>query len=254
MTVVGYPTPGKAKARTVLEAFCKGAGGHVVEVLPKTLLPGAAAFYGVTAQTKQLWEQARREGREWYYLDNAYFDKVRGTYFRATRNQLQHDGIGVSDGRRFAALGLDILPWRRDGKHVIVAPQSDEFMAVCAGYRGRWVDDAIAALYPSGREVRVLPWRRDKAAWYARLPGNLVECWCLVTYSSASAVSALLAGVPAIVTAEDCILAHACRRALTEIETPPMPQDRERLMAVIADQQWTLDEMREGLAWRMLNA
>lgn len=258
MKVVGYPTPGKAKAATILDAFCFGARGYVVEGAKKLEPDGAAAFYGVTQATKPLWEQAKAEGRPWFYLDNAYFDACRGVYFRATRDRLQHPSTGTSDGKRFAALGLEIKPWRKDGRHVIVAPQSDEFMAVCAGYtalRGRWIDQAIGELYlATDRELRVLPWNRDKAAWYAALPANLLNCWALITYSSASAISALLAGVPAIVTAEDCIVACACRAEIGAVEEPPMPEDRAGLMAVIADQQWTLDEMRSGLAWEMLHA
>ena len=255
MKVVGYPTPGKAKALTIMEAFCKGAGGKVVEGSRRLEPDGAAAFYGVTAATKPLWEQAKAEGRDWYYIDNAYFDPYRGTYFRATKNRLQHPGVGRSDGKRFAALDLEVRPWRKRGRHIVLAPQSDEFMAVCAGYRGRWVDDAIGELYRcTERELRVLPWNRDKAMWYAGLPANLVDCWALVTYSSASAISALLAGVPAICTATDCIVAPICGAALGNVEMPPMPQDRMSSFWLIADQKWTLDEMRSGLAWGMLNA
>lgn len=255
MTVVGYPTPGKAKARQILEAFCGGAGGRVVDELPRRLEDGAAAFFGVTPATKPLWEQAKREGRAWYYLDNAYFHEARGSYFRATKNRLQHDGRGLSDGQRFAALDLEILPWRKGGRHVVLAPQSDEFMQVCAAYAGRWTDDALGALYgKTERELRVLAWNRDKTQWYADLAPNLVNCWCLVTYSSASAISALLAGVPAICTAEDCVVAPWCRADLRAIESPPRPEGREAIAAMVADQQWTLDEMRSGLAWAMVNA
>ena len=71
MSVVGYPTPNKGKARALLNAFCGGAGGDVVTEIPKRLLPGAAAFYGVTEATVHLWKQAKAEGRDWYYIDNA---------------------------------------------------------------------------------------------------------------------------------------------------------------------------------------
>lgn len=260
MTVVGYPTPGKAKARDILNAFCGGARGQVVDTLPKTLLPGAAAFYGVTPATKALWEQAKAEGRDWYYIDNAYFHEWRGTYFRVARNRLQHTGIGTSNGKRFAALDLEILPWRKPGKHVVIAPQSDEFMHVCAEWKtplpghSRWIDWALAVMYGSGRELRALEWNRDKTKWYSELPANLVDCWALVTYSSASAISAVLAGVPAFCTASDCIAAPVVRASLEEIEKPFRPEGREAWAGVVADNQWTLDEMRAGLTWRMLHA
>lgn len=251
MNVIGYPTPGKDKARVILEAFCTGAGGSVGGTIPAALPPGAVpAFYGVTPATAHLWRQARAEGRSWYYIDNAYFDKVRGKYFRVTQNRLQHDGRGESDGRRFAALNVTIQPWRHEGRHVLVCPQSAEFMRVCAEYPGEWLSDALALLRTvTDRDLRVRPWQRDKTKWYETLGEDLKDCWMLATYSSASAITAMLAGVPAICTAEDCI-----SRAITGSSVPWHSPARAAWAAVVADNQWTLDEMREGLAWEMLNA
>lgn len=254
MNPVGYPTPGKAKARLLLQAFCAGAGGTVVDTLPRSLHPGPAVFYGVTPATKPLWDQARREGRDWYYIDNAYFDSVRQVYFRVTHNRLQHDGMGVSDGRRFARLKIDIEPWRGCGEHILLCPQSAEFMQVCAEYPGSWCHDAIAKLATiTDRELRVRPWNKDKSAWYKTLGQDLKGCWALVTYSSASAITAMLSGVPAFCTAPDCISRPLAGMALEHIESPAYPADRERWAGIVADQQWTLDEMRSGLTWRMLN-
>ena len=129
--VVGYATPGKAKAREILEAFCGGAGGKVVDGSERKLLPGPAAFYGVTPATKHLLEQAKLEGRDWYYLDNAYFHECRGTYYRVTKDRLQHDGTGQSDGKRFESLNLEVLPWRKPGAHVCIAAQSGFSATTC---------------------------------------------------------------------------------------------------------------------------
>ncbi len=262
MNVVGYATPGKAKAREILAAFCAGAGGQVVDGGVPRLVDGpvAAAFYGVTPATRHLWLQARTEGRPWFYIDNAYFDRCRGNYFRVTRDALQHHGARVhSNGTRLAYLidhGLvEVMPWRRGGDHICIAPQSDEFMLVCAEYpKGRrWVDDIQTELLAAtSRPLVVLPWTRDKAEWYRRLPAALAEAHALVTYSSASAISALLAGVPAFVTADDCIARPMSPDGVGTIETPRRAGDRTPWLQVVADNQWTLEEMRAGLCWRML--
>lgn len=254
MSVVGYPTPGKEKARVILNAFCAGAGGKVVTEIPEKLLPGPAAFYGVTPSTRHLFEQAKKEGRDWYYLDNAYFDSCRQVYFRATKNRLQHNGEGISNGRRFYSLRLAIAPWRKRGEHVLVCPQSDEFMRVAAGYPTCWWENYIGVLKNfTGREIRLRPWQRDKAEWYRTLPSDLDNCWAVVTFSSASAISAMLAGIPAFVTAEDCISAPVANLDIERIEVPEYSDHRQRWCEVVADNQWTLDEMRAGLAWKMLH-
>jgi len=252
VSVVGYPTPGKGKAKQLVGAFCEGAGGKLVEQIPEQLLPGAAVFYGVTAATVHLWRQAKAEGREWYYIDNAYFDVCRDKYFRVTRCRLQHDGRGTSDGKRFRRLGIPVQPWRGAGEHLLVVPQSDEFMRVCAGYPGSWLEDVLHDLrVDTKRELRVRPWSRDKKAWYATLPADLDRCHLLVTYSSAAAISALLAGVPAIVDSRDSI-AWPMSTQNDGLETPRRPEGREAWAAVVADRQWTIEEMRSGLAWEML--
>lgn len=254
MNVVGYPTPGKGKALRLVSAICESVGGRVVEApLPEKLLPGAAVFYGVTPATVHLWRQAKAEGRDWYYIDNAYFDSCREKYFRVTRNRLQHDGRGKSDGKRFAALGLTVQPWREPGKHILVVPQSDEFMRLAACYPGSWLEDVCHDLRAdTKREVRVRPWSRDKKAWYASLPEDLKNCHLLVTYSSAAAISALLVGIPAIVNAHDSI-AWPMGTQDGDLENPTRPDGREAWAAVVADNQWTLEEMRCGLAWEMMH-
>lgn len=254
-TVVGYPTPGKAKAKMLLDAFCGGAGGTTADRIPDRLLPGAVAFYGVVQETYHLWQQAKAEGRDWYYIDNAYFDPCRETYFRITKNRLQHDGhMDETDGKRWAALGLDIAPWRKPGEHIVVCPASDSFMKLAGGYEGNWGEDVVRELKKhTRREIRYRPWERDKAHAYKTLPADLDGAWALVTYTSAAAISALRAGIPAVVTAEDCISRFMARNRLDQIEDPFYPEYRERWAMVVADNQWTVREMKDGLPWRWMN-
>ena len=41
---------------------------------------------------------------------------------------------------------------------------------------------------------------------------------------------------------------------LSNIEEPRLPTRREEWAAALADRQWTVDELRDGVAWRVLNA
>jgi hypothetical protein len=40
---------------------------------------------------------------------------------------------------------------------------------------------------------------------------------------------------------------------LSEIEAPRRPEDRERWAGVLADNQWSVPEIRNGTAWKALN-
>ena len=258
MDVTCYAVAGKAKSEKLCEAFAAGVracgGDAQVYHRPLTeLRQGAAVFYGVRPQQKVLLQQAIRERRDWYYIDNAYFDQTREVYFRITRNRLQHSGVGESDGHRFDALGIKIEPWRHRGEHVLVCPQSDEFMNLFCPHGARWTAQTVADLARvTTRQVRVRPWQANKVEWYKSLPDDLANCWALVTYSSASAITAMLAGVPAFVTAEDCISRAVDNCELDYIEHPYYSNIRRPWANVVADNQFHLDEIASGYAWRHL--
>src|SRR5262245_38740590 len=138
MKVYGYPVRGKQKAYDICAAFLKPCGGEIIT--DGVLRDGAACFYGVDSSNAALWEQVKRERRDYFYIDNSYFDATRGVYFRVTRNRLQHAGEGPSTGARFRALGIAIRPWRLiHGEHIVLCPQSDSFMRLVIGMQFDWL-------------------------------------------------------------------------------------------------------------------
>ena len=72
-----------------------------------------------------------------------------------------------------------------------------------------------------------------------------------MTCASNAAVEALLSGVPVFCTGP-CAAYRMGKPDVTEIETPALPDDRERWARVLAANQWTLDEMADGTCWREL--
>lgn len=253
--VTAYPVAGKAKSVEICRAFIQGCGGAIAHN-PSELMSGAAFFYGVDASNQHIFDQVLREGREFYYCDNAYFDKVRQSYFRVTCNRLQHEGIGKSDGQRFAALGISMLPWRTSGDHVVVCPQSDHFMRNIAKCGGDWLAKKVKAVVSSQAtlvHLRDRPWSPDKAALSASLEDDLRGALGLITYSSAAAVTAVLNGIP--VSCDESCAAWIMSSNIFDTESKPdVWSMRQEWASVLADNQWTLDEMRAGLAWKMLHA
>lgn len=250
MTVTAYPVANKPKSAEICEAFIAGCGGAVATGSPR-LLSGPAFFYGVDSSNEHLWLEARADpGRVWYYADNSFFDSARGKYFRVSKNRLQHCGYGTSDGERFRALGIEMKPWREAGDHVVVCPQSDHFMRTIVGFRGDWTREIVGALKTlTSRPVVVREWQRDKGKAAKTLPADLDGAHALITWSSAAAVTAVLAGVP-VVVGGDCAAAPMAGQMFKLDQLPR--KDRENWAGVLADQQWTLDEFARGDAWRAL--
>lgn len=234
-SIVCYPQPGKPKAFEVCHAFAAGCGGTVVAETPRELLPGAAVFYGVRPGWRHLWDQAKAEGRDWYYIDNGYF--APGRFYRVARGAVQAAQQSPDHERR-RALGIGVKPMRRGGSSILVALQSAEFLAT---FGGRF--DTGQAIVNFARTLEPLPVTVRVKADPRPLLADLASAARLVTLSSNAAVVALLEGVQATALGES-----VCRQLEDESQDA-----RLEWAARLAASQWTLDEMRSGKAWRDLH-
>lgn len=234
-----YAQPGKARSRDVLGAFATGWRGG-----------DAAAFYGVVG-LEEVFAKTRESAKEWLYGDNAFFDRCRGRFFRFARCAFQISEAQRPDFARLNALGIWPAPWRRDGRHVVVVEQSPHFLGISDAGEG-WLERTVAEIgRHTDRPVRVRAWSRDKAGAAATLAADLEGAWALVTHSSAAAVEAVLAGVPAYVSAP-CAATPMALSDISRIEDPARPDDRAPWAAGLAGAQWTVDELKSGLAWRRI--
>jgi hypothetical protein len=240
---VTYSVPREKTSPLFCKAFATGCKGFVVS--DGTLMPGPVAMFGSPA----LWEMlqtARREGRDYFYGDHAYFGRKQ--FYRITANAYQHHGIGETDGKRFKAFGRPVQPWRTKGSHVLVCPQSDTHFRFFGIDGQKWTRDVIAQI----RQATDRPVRVRMKVDRKPIQDDLRDCWAVVTYSSASALDAMIAGVPVFVLADFAAAALAGLQDLSLIESPIYPDGRERFLGVLADNQWTLSEMSSGMAWALL--
>jgi hypothetical protein len=253
MALTLYPVPGKEKSKLICNAFAAGAPKHAT----------GAVFFG-TEGVMQAFQRAK-QGTFWY-IDNAYTDPQRQLYFRVAKNALQVDPLWrggrldgqlrYSTGERFARLGITVKDWRHkpDGR-ILVIPQSDDFMKSTLGRKGDWLRETVEKLnaWGYGPRIRVRPWLRDKKTAYVELHKDLDDAALVVTWSSASAITALYEGIPAI---SESGAAHALTGPLTQehVAQPLMPslEERTRFLEILADNQFTLEEFKNGAAWRWL--
>lgn len=241
----------------ICESFAKGCRGRVAPVGQACLDPGPAFFYGWTDHTVKLMARCRTEGRDWYYADNAYYFG-RGTHFRVTKNALMHDGRGSAAVDRWQGFGIGIKPWRRDGSQVVVATQSELYYSMRLKIsRDEWTRQVVDELARyTDRKVIVCHKPESKASNNApaapEFEAALAGAWAVVTHSSSTGVKALIDGVP-VISLGASMCSHMGRDKLSDIEDPLYPDDRYRWLCVLAANQWTYDEFRDGTAWRRLN-
>jgi hypothetical protein len=234
----------------VAPAFAVGCGGRAQR--GGVYHGGAAALYGVKSETYGIWQAIRLSRARWFYLDNAYFG--RGRFYRVTEGAIQHSGLGdiASDTvaqPRWQRHGLRFKDWRRIGDHILVCDQSDAFLKLVGGVDPMAWRRQVRATIGLNSD-RPLVWR-SKGSKRA-LSDDLRKCWAVVTYTSNCAIDALLAGVPIFVLGPSAARPMG-QNDLSLIEQPLYPDNREEWAAVLAANQWTLEEMRSGQAWSALN-
>jgi hypothetical protein len=234
-----------------MEAFCARAGlplHHVSE----GLLDGGMATYGNARGLKPLLDRCILEKRDFLYLDNGYFKPGHfNGYFRVTRNAYMHDGSGIAKPHRWRALDKMILPWKRNADFVLVCPPNPVYASLRGFNAALWLNETQRVLKEAtDREIRIRlkPGKANSEPLSQALRG----CHALVTHSSNTAVDSLLAGVPVFCT-DKCSASCMGIADLRRIEAPFYPDDRERFCQVLAANQWTLAEMKDGTCWRELN-
>jgi hypothetical protein len=169
-----------------------------------------------------------------------------------------HNGSGLwySNGPdRFRALGLELKPWRTDGRHILVCP--NRFIAPKWFLMpSDWERTTVAALRRlTDRPIRVRPhpghWKRLTEHPSIGLARDLENAWACVIWSSSAGLHALVNGIPVIRTGPFWVAAGADGTDLAAIENPPMP-DRVPVFECIACAQWSLAEIASGLPFRVL--
>lgn len=189
--------------------------------------------------------QALREGRPFWQIDNGFFRPARGGdvgYYRFAYRGLAP--VLLMDAPK--RLGVDMAPWRADGRHVVLGVPGEGFGRAIGLDMPEWTRRAHLELQRVTRRPIVV---RHKTG--ARpLSADLRNAWALVTHSSNVAVDAVRAGIPVFVAATNPA-APVGVVGLGPIERPVMPERRGWWRSLMA-QQFTLEEMADGTAARCL--
>ena len=246
-------------SQTVCKAVGKGFGWDVSVAPWQRPLTGPAAIYGRDRGTLHVMRQCKADRVPWYFVDNGYLGTrvslgISDCFYMITRNAYQHDGRGKPDEARLSRL-LDIVggsfePWRktRQRGHILVCPPIHEYDRVHYFWSAMWLRKTTKEIQQfTSRPLRLRYKPGDSRQPKARsLEKDFNGCHAVVTHDSNIVVEAIMAGVPAFVTGESPV-AVLGNVDLGAIESPRFG-DQEEWLAILAANQWTLDEIRQGAA------
>lgn len=227
-------------------AFAQGCGGRLKPT--GQLFAGPAVVHGILRGCDDIIRKCEWLQRDYYHIDHGYMRRgYYNGYFRVSKNGLQADWWSDDNGSRYPAdrfrtLGILPVSWRRGGTSIVFAPIASaiaDLRGINAGDWNRSVRDEIRGW--TDRPVIVKEKQSDIPIGEA-----LKDAWCLVTYSSNTAIDAILAGIPAIVLGPSA--AEPVSWSFSDIECPRYPETGPWLNW-LAYQQWTLEEMKRGECW-----
>lgn len=194
--------------------------------------------------TLRIVPDAIKKGRPFWHLDNGFWRPSRGTsdgYYRITYRGFSPVLLPWSDTMLYRLLRVEQQPWRTDGKHIVIGLPGTSFGMAAGISSEEWVatiEERVRAA--TDRPIIVRP-KLSKTP----LREDLKNCWALVTHSSNVAVDAVIAGVPVFVAPTNP--AAPVGRTDLDLEHPVTPL-RDPWLGSLMSQQFTLDEMRTGVA------
>lgn len=224
-------------------AFADGCGAEHKFILDHKYTPGPWAGF-LSPKNWQSLQDTIAAGFDYYYGDHGYFG--RGTFYRVTKNAPQYYGESNPNYNRLKPFYDAVKPWRKEGKHIIVCPQSENHHERFG--QPNWLDNTLKILRAStDRKIKV----RYKKDWRP-LGADLINAHALVTHTSNAAVESVLAGVPVICTGL-CAASQYGIKDLTQVDNVITPDgDRLRWAATLANNQWSLQEISDGKCWEKI--
>jgi len=149
----------------------------------------------------------------------------------------------------------DVKPWKKSGNYAIImgqVPKDSSLYGMCpyAWARSIYqsaVDKFKRVYFRPHPDAKPLPADFDLPLMTGDLNDALDGASCVITYSSNSAVDAVMNGIPAITMHRGSM---AWNVSSHDFKEKLYKGDRDEWGARLAYAQWHIDEIKQGLAWK----
>ena len=247
---------------------------HLEDVHWRKPKVGSYWFWGFMRNTKRIVEVAEQKGIDWFFIDHAYlyhqrhsmFEKY-GDYhnsiFRVCKNNYVIEKITDTNDTRYLELKakfakddeLDILDWKKGGKHIVVFPPSWWLCKNLGMTPQKVLDDTIEELKKhTDREIKVRVKKMNGQYNPVPLHEDLKDAHAVVSFQSSAAAKAIIKGVPSFtITDKYSAAVPMSLTDLSKIETPIYPDNRYEWLCNIANHQFYASEIESGYAKEYLD-
>ena len=230
-------------------------------------------FWGLAGKNITHIKGCIERNEEWWYVDNGYltqqitrypepkihdYDK---TYFRIVKGGLHTKNGKSGSVERLGILeqqGIDVKfkGWS-DGDHILLCPSSPTVTQFINDIsQDEWVESVKSELRQhTDRPIKFRNKPRPGNEWWnTNIKDDLINCHCLITNMSLAAVDAVLNQVPVLTHAHNIAYKMSINN-LPNINTPykPSRKEVEPWLNMLSHNQFTIPEIEDGTAYRILN-
>ena len=261
----------KHRTQRYVEAFVRGTpGGNKIyqfrdlKQLPQEIL----VMYGVLAGSGEIYKWCLKESKDFYFMDHGYFTNAHDAphWLRITKNaHCQNKITNTKPDRYEKYFKRNLKPWSKNGKKILILPPTNTI----ANFFGveDWLEKTLKILKKNtDREfdVREKPYNPTVAKDHVgatikvdkptdhKGPIHWSDYFACVSYNSNAMVESFTNGVPVFCDNDNSAALPIAESNFAKIETPKY-EDRVALFSNLAYNNWTIEEMKNGKAWSMLN-
>ena len=277
-----------------MKAFASGvraSGDEVVDAVSATTdhsqMDAFLTWNGLKNQMKPIADAYKAAGKKVVILETPLMNRdVDPRDYASGRLGINHIVYSYGDfnipesagPERFEKLGIELLPWRKKGDHIVIAMQLSDDTSICGVDFFAWIENCIKQLREHTSRPIVLkshpmiesnlnhPVRAMEAARlqdmstrlnFEIFKSNLDDsrfdlldnCWAVVCLTTGLAIDCVIRGIPVIATHPGNFMYPIQSNEILEIENPRMG-DRQPWFNRLAYAQWSIEEAESGVAWR----
>ena len=230
-------------------------------------------FWGLAGKNIPYIKGCIERNEEWWYVDNGYLTQqitrypepkindLDKTYFRIVKGGLHTKNGKTGSVERLGILeqqGIDVKfkGWS-DGDHILLCPSSPTVTQFINDItQDEWVESVKSELRQhTDRPIKFRNKPRPGNEWWnTDIKDDLINCHCLITNMSLAAVDAVLNQVPVLTHAHNIAYKMSINN-LPNINTPykPSRKEVEPWLNMLSHNQFTIPEIEDGTAYRILN-
>lgn len=226
-----------------------------------------AAFWGLAGGQMHLIFRHIDNAIPWWFWDMPFWGRWsrhsdEEHYWHAAYNNIYPTLIRDYPNDRWLASGKQLQPYRKTGRHILVAPSSETMTQFLYGISmHEWVTKTINEIQTYTDRpihVRYKPRVRGMSGPDAEImtgiggvDQELEDCWCVITSVSLVAMDAQLQGIPTFCDSRS-FAAGVSTDDLSTIENPRLA-DREPWVNWLGYNQFTENEISSGFAYEILS-